>query len=82
MSNQTQRLIYSQVVERHSALLNLPSELEQIGLEADHRQMCRPPDRNHFIYETIAQRILSIMNRQIHKGRQAGLVRRYQANIR
>lgn len=59
----------SRVVERHSSLLNLPSELEQIGLEADHRQMCRPPDRNHFIYETIAQRILSIMNRQIHKGR-------------
>lgn len=58
----------SQVVERHSALLNIPSELEQIGLEADHRQMCRPPDRNDFIYETIAQRILSIMNRQIHKG--------------
>lgn len=57
----------SQVVERHSALLNLPSELEQIGLEADHRQMCKPPDRNHFIYETIAQRILGIMNRQIHK---------------
>lgn len=56
-----------QVVERHSALLNIPSELEQIGLEADHRQMCRPPHRNHFIYETIAQRILSIMNRQIHK---------------
>ncbi|KAJ0123518.1 hypothetical protein J7T55_011983 [Diaporthe amygdali] len=59
------------VVERHSALLNIPSELEQIGLEADHRQMCRPPDRNHFIYETIAQRILSIMNRQIHKAQYA-----------
>ncbi|KAK2601064.1 hypothetical protein N8I77_010538 [Diaporthe amygdali] len=59
------------VVERHSALLNIPSELEQIGLEADHRQMCRPPDRNDFIYETIAQRILSIMNRQIHKAQYA-----------
>jgi len=30
--------------------------------------MCRPPDRNDFIYETIAQRIISIMNRQIDKG--------------
>ena len=49
--------------------MNLPSELEQIGLEADHRQMCRPLDRNDFIYETIAQRIISIMNRQIDKGK-------------
>ncbi|POS78528.1 hypothetical protein DHEL01_v203086 [Diaporthe helianthi] len=59
------------VVERHSALLNISTELEQIGLEADHRQICKPPDRNHFIYETIAQRILSIMNRQIHKAQYA-----------
>lgn len=55
------------IVERHSALLNIPSELEQIGLEADHRQMCKPPDRHHFIYETIAQRVISVMNRQIEK---------------
>ncbi|KAK3327045.1 hypothetical protein B0T19DRAFT_420664 [Cercophora scortea] len=55
------------VVERHSALLNLPSEIEQIGLEADHRQMCKPPDRFDFIYETIAQRIITIMNRQIER---------------
>lgn len=58
----------SQVVERHSALLNIPSEYEQIGLEADHRQMCKPPDRSHPIYETIAQRVITIMNRQIEKG--------------
>ncbi|ROW10617.1 hypothetical protein VMCG_01995 [Cytospora schulzeri] len=55
------------VVERHSALLNVPSELEQIALEADHRQMCKPPDRSHFIYETIAQRVINVMNRQIEK---------------
>lgn len=55
------------MVERHSALLNLPSEIEQIGLDADHRAMCRPVDRNDFIYETIAQRIMSIMNRQLDK---------------
>lgn len=55
------------VVERHSALLNLPSEIEQIGLDADHRAMCKPLDRNDFIYETIAQRIMSIMNRQLGK---------------
>ncbi|KPM46403.1 Nonribosomal peptide synthetase 12 [Neonectria ditissima] len=55
------------VVEKHSALLNLPSEIEQIGLDANHRQMCKPVDQNDFIYETIAQRILHIMNRQIHK---------------
>ncbi|CAM1508895.1 Fc.00g026340.m01.CDS01 [Cosmosporella sp. VM-42] len=55
------------VVERHSALLNLPSEIEQIGLDADHRQMCKPIDRNDFIYETIAQRIINIMNRQIDR---------------
>ncbi|KUI55990.1 Protein SERAC1 [Cytospora mali] len=55
------------IVERHSALLNIPSEIEQIGLEADHRQMCKPPDRNHFIYETITQRIVSVMNKQIDK---------------
>lgn len=57
----------SPVVERHSALLNLPNEIEQIGLDADHRAMCRPVDRNDFIYETIAQRIMSIMNRQLDK---------------
>lgn len=57
----------SPVVERHSALLNIPSEVEQIGLDADHRAMCRPVDRNDFIYETIAQRIMSIMNRQLDK---------------
>lgn len=57
----------SPVVERHSALLNVPSEVEQIGLDADHRAMCRPVDRNDFIYETIAQRIMSIMNRQLDK---------------
>lgn len=55
----------SSVVERHSVLLNLLTEIEQIGLDADHRAMCRPVDRNDFIYETIAQRIMSIMNRQL-----------------
>ncbi|KUI73098.1 Protein SERAC1 [Cytospora mali] len=55
------------IVERHSALLNIPSEIEQIGLEANHRQMYKPPDRNHFIYETITQRIVSVMNKQIDK---------------
>ncbi|ROW16366.1 hypothetical protein VPNG_02765 [Cytospora leucostoma] len=57
----------SPIVEKHLAVLNMPSELEQIGLDADHRQMCKPSDRHHVIYETIIQRILSVMDRQIDK---------------
>lgn len=63
------KLTSMQVVDMQSALLNLPSELEQIPLDADHRAMCKPADRNDFIYESITKRIISIMNRQISKSR-------------
>ncbi|KAK7743881.1 hypothetical protein SLS53_003902 [Cytospora paraplurivora] len=33
-----------------------------IGLDADHRQMCKHSDRHHVLYETIAQRILNYSN--------------------
>ncbi|KAK3681371.1 hypothetical protein B0T22DRAFT_445576 [Podospora appendiculata] len=44
--------------------------------------MCKPPDRFDFIYETIAQRIIAIMNRQVERDRHMEHVTSLLAQLR
>jgi len=49
-----------QIVEKHSALLNVDGE-EQIPVDADHREMCRFEARDDPVYEKLYKRILGML---------------------
>ena len=52
-----------QVVERHSALLDIDGE-EQIPVDTDHQEMCKFTDRDDDVYEKLFKRIRRMIKGQ------------------